>query len=179
MDGKRSGRLLLVEDEHLLRSLVAQFLYDEGFDIIEAADGREAVSLFANLGPFDLVLLDLNLPYVQGVDVCRLIKSRHPSQPFVVCSASLLDSHLCELRALNVDQFLSKPYHPRDLLSRIRGEIDRGRRPEHDPRLVPGSRRVAWRSDEGHSHSVAPHALEKAPRLDAAHSGQGPGVGLR
>ncbi len=166
MDGKRSGRLLLVEDEHLLRSLVAQFLHDEGFDVIEAADGREAIALFARLGPFDLVLLDLNLPHVKGVDVCRLIKSRHPSQPFVICSATLLDSHLFELRGLNVDQFLSKPYHPHDLLLRVRAEIERALPDGSDGHQTASTHRAAWRVDEGHSGPRAPHTLVKVPGLD-------------
>jgi DNA-binding response OmpR family regulator len=168
MDGKRSGRLLLVEDEHLLRGLVAQFLDAEGFDVVEAADGREAIALFSGKGPFDVILLDLNLPYVQGVEVCRVIKSRQPAQPFVVCSASLLDSHICELRALCVDQFLSKPYHPRDLLSCVRGEIDRARRLDSpsDPGFAAGPRRVVWRTDDRHSGPVAPHTLVNVPGLD-------------
>jgi DNA-binding response OmpR family regulator len=166
MDGERSGRLLLVEDEHLLRSLVAQFLCNEGFEVVEAADGREAVAVFSRQGPFDVVLLDLNLPYIKGVDVCRLIKSRQPSQPFVVCSATLLDTHLLELRALQVEQFLSKPYHPHDLLSRIRGEIERARRMGSEPHGSVCAHRPAWRVDEGHSGPRAPHTLVKIPKLD-------------
>lgn len=165
MDGERSGRLLLVEDEHLLRSLVAQFLGNEGYEVVEAADGREAIAQFARSGPFDVVLLDLNLPYVMGVDVCRVMKSRQPSQAFVVCSATLLDSHLCDLRAMNVSQFLSKPYHPRDLLSRIRDEIEQ-RSPAEPPALITsGLHRPAWRLDEPHSGSRSPHTLVKVPKL--------------
>ena len=53
MDGKRAGKLLLVEDEHLLRGLIAQFLRGEGFEVVEAADGSQGVSFFASMGPFD------------------------------------------------------------------------------------------------------------------------------
>lgn len=56
------GRILVVEDENLLRGLIAQFLRMEGFDVVEAADGREGVERFSGMGPFDVVLLDLNLP---------------------------------------------------------------------------------------------------------------------
>ena len=111
MEGKGRGKLLLVEDENLLRRLIAEFLRTEGFEVIEAADGLEGTGLFAGQGPFDLVLLDLNLPYLSGVDVCRQIKSLHPLQPVLICSAAILDNHVAALQALNVrpvpDQTLS------------------------------------------------------------------------
>ena len=71
MGAKWQGRLLLVEDENLLRGLIAQFLRSEGFELVEAADGREGVERYSSLGPFDIVLLDLNLPVFSGVEVCR------------------------------------------------------------------------------------------------------------
>jgi DNA-binding response OmpR family regulator len=128
MDGKR-GNLLLVEDEDLLRRLIAEFLRGEGYAVIEAADGLQATDHFAGHGPFDLVLLDLNLPLLSGVEVCRRIKGQRPHQPVLICSAAILDSHIAALRALDVDQFLSKPYHPLELLDRIaRASVRNGHR---------------------------------------------------
>jgi DNA-binding response OmpR family regulator len=126
MDGKGRGRLLLVEDETLLRRLIAEYLSGEGFDVIEAADGLQGASLYTGQRPFDLVLLDLNLPYLSGVDVCRRIKAVQPDQPVLICSAAILDGHVAELLELEVDQFLTKPYHPLDLLERIAVEMARG-----------------------------------------------------
>ena len=123
MDAKRAGKLLLVEDEHTLRSLVAQYLRGEGFDIVEAADGAEGVGFYRERGPFDLILLDLNLPILCGVEVCRQIKSENPSQPVIVCSAAILDSDIDELTDMQVRQFLSKPFHPLELLERISHRI--------------------------------------------------------
>ena len=71
MGAQRQGRILLVEDETLLRSLIAQFLRGEGFEVVEAGDGREGVERFSSGNPFDLVLLDLNLPILPGIEVCR------------------------------------------------------------------------------------------------------------
>ena len=127
MDGQRAGKLLLVEDEHVLRGLIAQFLRGEGFEAIEAADGREAVELYMTGEPFDVVLLDLNLPIVCGIDVCRRIKMANPSQPVLVCSAAILDSDIAVLHSLGVDRFLTKPYHPLDLLAGIDAEMGRWR----------------------------------------------------
>jgi DNA-binding response OmpR family regulator len=125
MDGNARGKLLLVEDETVLRRLVAEYLRSEGFEVIEAADGLEGTSLYAGHRPFDLVLLDLNLPYLSGVDVCRRIKAVQPDQPVLICSAAILDRHVTELLELRVDQFLTKPYHPLDLLHRIAKELAR------------------------------------------------------
>jgi DNA-binding response OmpR family regulator len=129
MEGKGRGRLLLVEDEAVLRRLIAEFLRGEGFDVVEAADGAQGATLYAGHCPFDLVLLDLNLPLLSGVDVCRRIKALRPQQPVLICSAAILDWHVAELLELEVDQFLTKPYHPLDLLDRIAREMARGAMP--------------------------------------------------
>jgi DNA-binding response OmpR family regulator len=133
MDGKRAGKLLLVEDEHTLRGLIAQFLRGENFEVVEAADGLQGVGYFSSRGPFDVVLLDLNLPMLPGVEVCRRIKRERPVQSVIICSAAILDDHIAELHAMDVEQFLTKPYHPLDLLDRISYEIDPGRYLKRNP----------------------------------------------
>jgi two-component system, chemotaxis family, chemotaxis protein CheY len=167
MDGKGRGKLLLVEDENLLRRLIAEFLRSEGFEVIEAADGLEGAGIFTGQGPFDLVLLDLNLPLLSGVDVCRQIKTRHPLQPVLICSAAILDDHMVALHALNVDQFLTKPYHPLDLLDRITYELSRS--------LLSGG-------DRNHrSQSTASWAPKTSSRSipQPSNPGQASSVGLR
>jgi CheY-like chemotaxis protein len=115
--------LLLVEDEDRLRSLVAQFLRAEGFTVVEAADGPEGVERFFDAGPFDLVMVDLNLPGFSGVEVCRRIKGRCPGQRVMVCSAAIVPDHEDALAAVGVNHFLTKPYHPDDLLVHIAQEL--------------------------------------------------------
>src|SRR4051812_4580728 len=130
MNTNRLGNLLLVEDEHRLRSLVAQFLRNEGYDVIEACDGGEGVERYEDSGPFDLVLVDLNLPVFSGVEVCRRIRCSHPEQPMMVCSAAILGDHERALAAMGVDHYLTKPYHPADLTAHTRQELAlRGRAP--------------------------------------------------
>ena len=119
MDQSRAGKLLLVEDEHVLRKLVAQFLRGDGFEVLEAGDGQEAVELYSSSSPFDVVLLDLNLPILCGIDVCRQIKLANPLQPVLICSAAILDADVEVLRSLQVERFLTKPYHPLDLVAEI------------------------------------------------------------
>ena len=165
MGAIRAGKLLLVEDEHVLRGLIAQFLRAEGYEVVEAADGSEGVEFFAARGPFDLVLLDLNLPILSGVDVCRSIKSQQPTQAVIICSAAILDSHISALLTMNVEQFLSKPYHPLDLLDLIAAFL--ARRSGCEPTDVPSSSRTrVWRGGASHSESMSPHTLVKSPILD-------------
>ena len=89
------------------------------FEVVEAADGHEALDRYATYRPFDVVLLDLNLPILCGVDVCRQIKIDFPAQQVLICSAAVLDSDIDVLQALGVDRYLTKPYHPLDLLAGI------------------------------------------------------------
>jgi len=123
MKVKRLGKLLLVEDEHRLRGLVALFLRGEGYQVFEAGDGQEGVDQYADSAPFDLVLVDLNLPVFSGVEVCRRIKSTHPDQRIMVCSAAIVGDHERALAALGVHHYLTKPYHPEDLIAHITEEI--------------------------------------------------------
>jgi DNA-binding response OmpR family regulator len=125
MKANRLGKLLLVEDEHRLRNLVAQFLRNQGYQVVEAGDGPEGVQRFAESGPFDLVLLDLNLPVFSGVEVCRRIRRIRACQPVMVCSAAIMDEHERALSALGVDHYLSKPYHPEQLIAHIAAELGR------------------------------------------------------
>jgi DNA-binding response OmpR family regulator len=109
VDRTRARKLLLVEDEGTLR----------GFEVVEAADGGEAVDAYSARRPFDVVLLDLNLPVFCGIEVCRRIKLQDPAQPVLICSAAILDADVEILRTLSVDRYLTKPYHPLELLAGI------------------------------------------------------------
>jgi DNA-binding response OmpR family regulator len=165
MDAKRAGKLLLVEDEHTLRSLVAQYLRGEGFEIVEAADGAEGVGFYRERGPFDLILLDLNLPILCGVEVCRQIKSENPSQPVIVCSAAILDHDIDELTDMQVRQFLSKPFHPLELLERIVDELSQ----PQGPLPASAARSIAsacWHAGARRTALPPSHLLVKAPSID-------------
>jgi two-component system OmpR family response regulator len=120
----RRGSLLIVEDEDVLRMLVCQFLRAEGFQVCEAADGAEGVEKFSDHGPFDLCLVDLNLPRLSGVEVCQQILRMAPAQKILICSAAIVPRHEAALRDLGVHRMMTKPYHPDDLIVNIRQEIE-------------------------------------------------------
>ena len=120
---ERRDSILLVEDEGVLRRLVAQFLRGEGYLVTEAADGGEGLERFEDSGPFDLILLDLNMPVVHGTEVCRRIKLARPDQAVIICSAAVMMDHAGLLLGLGVAHCLSKPYHPAELLALVRDAI--------------------------------------------------------
>lgn len=120
------GRLLLVEDERVLRGLVHQFLALENYEVEPVADGREAIDAYAARGPYDLILMDLNLPRVPGVEACRQILRMNHRQPVLICSAAILESHTEALHALGVHDSLMKPYHPAELATAVRRILAEG-----------------------------------------------------
>ncbi len=134
----RPPTILLVEDENGLRTLVAQFLRSAEYAVVEAADGPEGVARFADSGPFDLALLDVNLPGYCGVEVCRRIKTQSPEQRVLVCSAAIVRETEDAFLAMGVDRFLTKPYHPEVLLAHI-ARLLRPPRPVPGPSFLPGS----------------------------------------
>ena len=128
---ERRGSLLIVEDEEVLRTLVAEFLRNEGYEVLEAGDGGEGVRCYQDHGPFDLLLVDLRMPVMTGVEVCRRVKRQNPEQKVMVCSAAIVRESEEALHAVGVHHFLTKPYHPESLLAHIRQEI--GQRSEGPP----------------------------------------------
>ncbi len=127
----RLGSLLLVEDEHGLRRLVAEFLRGASSEVVEAADGPEGVAAYEAHGPFDLAMLDLNLPGFSGVEVCRQIRSAKADQKVLICSAAIVPEYESALLGMGVGDFLTKPYHPEVLLAHVSRMI----RPQSPPRL--------------------------------------------
>ncbi len=103
-------RVLLVEDELLIRLLAAEVLHDEGFEVIEAADGTQAVRLIDGPDGFDLLLTDVQMPGpIDGIEVAIRARKRHPGIPVVVVSAQPINAR--RLDGLGPRKtFVSKPY---------------------------------------------------------------------
>jgi two-component system response regulator RegX3 len=110
--------ILVVEDETTLRETLADALEVEGFRVVAAADGREALTRFRADKP-DLVLLDLMLPELSGIDVCRIIRAES-GVPIVMLTAK--DSELDKVVGLELgaDDYVTKPFSLRELSARIR-----------------------------------------------------------
>jgi len=118
-------RILVVDDEAGIRDLVGSYLRNEGFDVDEAADGEDALVRFGH-GAHDLVVLDLRLPGISGLDVLRDI--RRTSAVYVIVLTARADEtdKLIGLE-LGADDYITKPFSPRELVARVRAVLRRRR----------------------------------------------------
>lgn len=124
----RPQTILVVDDEPALTDVVTYNLRQAGFETVVALSGREALRLVEDAPP-DLVILDLMLPELDGLTVCRTLRERHPSLPVVMLTAR--DSELDRVLGLETgaDDYVTKPFSPRELVARVRAVLRRAGRP--------------------------------------------------
>jgi two-component system response regulator RegX3 len=121
-------RVLVVEDEESYSDALAYMLRKEGYEVAIAATGTEAISEFDRNGA-DIVLLDLMLPGIPGTEVCRQIR-QSSSVPVIMVSAKDEEVDKVVGLELGADDYVTKPYSPRELVARIRAVLRRGQEPE-------------------------------------------------
>ena len=126
--------VLLVEDESIIRETVAISLTDEGYDVITAEDGRQALNLIRSAtmrddGTFsiDLIILDLMLPYVNGLDICRSLRQQNNLTPILILSARGSEMDVVVGLEVGADDYLIKPFGLRELIARCRVLLRRSR----------------------------------------------------
>jgi DNA-binding response OmpR family regulator len=131
-----AGSVLLVEDEENLASLVRAYLEQEGYRVVWAGSGADALHTLET-EPVRLVVLDLNLPDLDGLDVCKQIRSRS-SVPVVMLTAR--DEEADRLAGLDAgaDDYIGKPFSPRELVARMKAVLRRVSPDADDPMLVLG-----------------------------------------
>ena len=131
--------MLLAEDDESFIDALVIGLAREGFDVTVARDGNEALRLFASVEP-DLVLLDLMLPRLSGIDVCRSIRARS-SVPIIMVTAKGTEIDTVVGLEVGADDYVAKPYRLRELVARMRAVLRRtpGRRPAGDPMTAPAA----------------------------------------
>jgi len=131
-------RVLIVDDEAIVRDVLTRYLEREGFLVDSAADGEEALELAARSRP-DVVLLDLMLPKVDGLEVFRRIRA-HDDIPVVMITAKGDEVDRVVGLELGADDYVAKPFSPREVVARIRAVLRRGERASHDgaPLLLGG-----------------------------------------
>ena len=124
-------RVLVVEDEESYSDALAYMLRKEGFEVSLAATGPDAISVFDRTGA-DIVLLDLMLPGLPGTEVCRQIRATS-NVPVIMVSAKDAEVDKVVGLELGADDYVTKPYAPRELVARIRAVLRRGVEPELAP----------------------------------------------
>lgn len=122
--GGKGRKVLVVDDEDSVRELIELYLKKEGFEVIHARDGREALRLNGQHHP-DLIVLDLMLPGLDGWEVCRQIRSSHPV-PIIMLTARTEEVDRIVGLELGADDYVVKPFSPRELVARVKAVLRRG-----------------------------------------------------
>ncbi len=119
------GKILVVDDEPKIVRLVRAYLERDGFEVIEAADGRRAVAAARRQSP-DLIVLDVMLPELDGLEVCREIR-RFSDVPIIMLTARDEDADKLVGLELGADDYVTKPFSPGELVARVRAVLRRTR----------------------------------------------------
>ena len=123
-----SKKILVVEDEKKLVTILKAYLEQAGFAVVTASDGQQALTVFRHEKPA-LVLLDLNLPVLDGLDVCRALR-KESAAPIIMVTARVEETDRLIGLELGADDYISKPFSPREVVARVRAVL---RRTEGEP----------------------------------------------
>jgi DNA-binding response OmpR family regulator len=122
--GERTDpRILLVEDEKDLAQVVCEILHTLPAEVIVARNGREAIRLIESEQPFDLVLLDLVLPHLSGLEVLRRLRRISTSAKVILSTGYVASVDAKDLAELEISGLLNKPYMPNELLAAVRAVL--------------------------------------------------------
>jgi two-component system alkaline phosphatase synthesis response regulator PhoP len=126
---RMSTSILIVEDDPDIAALVARYLDKAGYATDRAASGRDALRLVEQKTP-DLIVLDLMLPHVDGLEVCRLLRSNDATAaiPVIMLTARAEESDRIVGLELGADDYLAKPFSPNELVARVRALLRRAQR---------------------------------------------------
>ncbi len=117
-------KILVVEDEEALAFGIEFNLMQEGYSVTIAKDGKEAVELI-NKNNFDLFILDIMLPYLDGFEIAQYIREKDPQIPILILTARTKKEDKIKGLEIGVDDYLTKPFHLEELLLRIQGMLKR------------------------------------------------------
>jgi len=122
----RKIRLLVVEDETPIRVGLADVFVYHGYEVDTAADGREGLAK-ALSGAFDLILLDIMLPGLDGFEICNRVRERDPEQPIIMLTAKMADEDIVRGLSLGADDYVAKPFSVAQLVLRVQAVLRRAR----------------------------------------------------
>ena len=118
------SKILVVDDESRMRKLVRDFLVKNNYEVVEAADGEEALDLFFERNDMDLVILDVMMPKMDGWQVCREIRA-YSKVPIIMLTAKSDERDELLGFELGVDEYISKPFSPKILVARVEAILRR------------------------------------------------------
>ncbi len=157
----RTTRILVVDDEPAIREMVGFALTREGFEFLEARDAEEAQTRIADDSP-DLLLLDWMLPGVSGIDLARRLKSHPDTQelPIIMLTARSDEAHKVKGLEIGADDYVTKPFSPRELVARVRAVLRRAPPRARDNILAVADIEL---DPDSHRVTVAGQSLELGP----------------
>jgi DNA-binding response OmpR family regulator len=120
----KESKILLVEDEETLAVGLEFNLVEEGYLVEWAKDGREAVSLFES-DNFDMIILDIMLPYIDGFEIAKIVRKANPQMPILMLTARTSKGDMVKGLELGADDYITKPFHLKELLLRVKGMLKR------------------------------------------------------
>jgi two-component system, OmpR family, phosphate regulon response regulator OmpR len=129
----RTDKILVVDDDTRIRDLLRRYLSQEGFEVFQAEDGRALTRILLR-EPMDLIVLDLMMPGEDGLSICRRLRGANDRTPIIMLTAKGEDVDRIVGLEVGADDYLSKPFNPRELLARIHAVLRRRPTPE-----VPGA----------------------------------------
>ncbi|MBP9659235.1 MAG: response regulator transcription factor [Proteocatella sp.] len=117
-------KVLVIDDEKSIRDIIGEYLTEEGFEFVEAPDGIRGLEIFRSLSP-DLVILDVMMPKMDGWKVCREIRSESVT-PVIMLTARGEEYDKLFGFELGADDYMVKPFSPRELIARVKAVLSRG-----------------------------------------------------
>jgi two-component system KDP operon response regulator KdpE len=130
-----SSNLLIVDDERSIRLSLRTILANFGFVIVEAARGEEALALVRTT-QFDAVLLDINMPGMGGIEVCRTMRRTAPRLPIVMLTVQDSEDRKVEALDAGADDYITKPFQLRELTARLRAAVRRSKVADDENRPI-------------------------------------------
>ncbi|MAM19353.1 MAG: response regulator transcription factor [Christiangramia sp.] len=115
-------RILVVEDNPMIVKSLEFKLRQEGYEVLVAQDGRQGVELMQN-NEIDLLLTDLMLPFVNGIQLIEQAKQKDPDLPIIVLSTSKQENIIMDAFNLGVEDFITKPFNPNELSLRVKRSL--------------------------------------------------------
>ncbi|MCC9074832.1 response regulator transcription factor [Litorilinea aerophila] len=122
------NRILVIDDDSVLSELVVYMLRGGGYEVVAAGDGEEGLRKF-QAEPFDLVILDINMPGMDGFEVCRRIRSQS-QVPIIMLTAQGSDEAVVRGLDLGADDYVTKPFRLKPLMARVRANLRRAQAPD-------------------------------------------------
>jgi DNA-binding NarL/FixJ family response regulator len=185
-------RILIVDDDLTLRTALSRYLSKRGYGVQDAASGSDALHLFEQ-DPVDLIVSDVVMPEMSGFDFCRRLRSSRLGQlvPFIFLSSKAEVEDRVQGHAIGADDYVIKPFEPRELLAKIEAQLERTRRthaeiirlvqqagmppitpPSRSPTplpLTPAEEKVFWQVIQGYTNKQIGEHLFVSPRTVQTH----------